>query len=289
MRKRTSIGARVALLLLATTAGLAPRAFANPTNALVSKAEHYEHGESVPQDYSRALTLYCEAARKGDVNAAFQLAWMYINGRGVERDDASAVMWLRKAAAGGISQATNLLSLLPQNPPGRARGCPSGGPSGAIVLAAPPPAIKALIDQTARETGVDPRLIQSVMSVESNFNPRAVSPKLAAGLMQLMPQTAARFGVRDVFDQRENVRAGAVYLRSLLQMFGGDMTRALAAYNAGEEAVLSHGGVPPYRETQDYVAIVERLCSCKPPGGGLALSTGRSDELDGNEDDQGPQ
>jgi hypothetical protein len=288
--ERAFIGARVALLLFALMAGFEARAFANPTTALVATAERYEHGESVPQDYRRALTLYCDAARKGDPNAAFELAWMYLNGRGVERDDASAVMWLRKAAAGGVAQATNVLALLPQNPPGRAHSCASGGPSGAFVAATPPPAIKTLIDQTAAETGVDPRLIQSVMSVESNFNTHAVSPKLAAGLMQLMPETATRLGVRDVFDQRENVRAGAVYLRSLLQMFGGNMTLALAAYNAGEGAVLSHGGVPPYRETQEYVAIVKRLCACNPPVTPGDLPGSRLlGELNHREDDQGPQ
>jgi hypothetical protein len=244
-------------------AGFGPQASADPSAAIVATAERYENGESVRRDYRRALVLYCEAARRGDTVAYFQLGWMYLNGRGVERDDASAVMWLRKAAAGGIPQATNLLALLPQNLAGRDRNCSTAGAS-ALSFAMPPPAIKALINETAQETGVDPRLIQSVMSVESNFNAHAVSSKLAAGLMQLMPETADRFGVRDVFDERENTRAGAVYLRSLLQMFGGDMTLALAAYNAGEGAVLSHGGVPPYRETQEYVAIIKRLCACSP-------------------------
>jgi soluble lytic murein transglycosylase-like protein len=102
----------------------------------------------------------------------------------------------------------------------------------------------------------------SVISVESGFNPRAVSPKSAAGLMQLMPETATRFGVRDRFDPRENVRGGATYLRWLLDTFRGNLTFALAAYNAGEKTVLSRGGVPPYRETVDYVAAVKGLCAC---------------------------
>jgi soluble lytic murein transglycosylase-like protein len=287
LRESTIFG-RVAILLLAMAAGFGQQASADPSAATVATAERYENGESVPRDYHRALGLYCEAARRGDTNAYFQLGWMYLNGRGVERDDASAVMWLRKAAAGGISQATNLLALLPQNAAGRDRNCSTAGAS-ALSFATPPPAIKILIDQTAQETGVDPRLIQSVISVESNFNAHAVSPKLAAGLMQLMPETADRFGVRDVFDERENVRAGAVYLRSLLQMFGGDMTLALAAYNAGEGAVLSHRGVPPYRETQEYVAIVKRLCACNPPIAARNLPGSQlSGKLNYREDDQGP-
>lgn len=100
---------------------------------------------------------------------------------------------------------------------------------------------------------VDPRLVKSVMLVESNFNPRAVSPKGARGLMQLMPGTARRFGVRDSFDPQENIRGGTTYLSLLLDLFDGDLVRTLAAYNAGEGAVLRHGGVPPYAETREYV------------------------------------
>lgn len=256
--------------------GLGPAASANQTASsntlqqrntvptvsdLVELAARYESGLSVRQDYPRALQLYCQAARNGDPRAYFALGWMYLNGRGVSRDDASAVTWLRKAAARGIPQAANLLSLLPTDLPKSGERCTTGFASltGPVV---PPPAVRALIAETAQDTGLNPTLLQSVMSVESGFNPRAVSPKLAVGLMQLMPATAARFGVKDSFDERENVHAGAIYLRSLLQMFNGDLTLALAAYNAGEAAVLSHGGVPPYRETVDYIATVKRLCAC---------------------------
>jgi len=80
-----------------------------------------------------------------------------------------------------------------------------------------------------------------------------------------MPETALRFGVRDPFDEKENVRGGTTYLRELLTRFDGDLVLALAAYNAGEGAILSSGGVPPYRETQDYVARVTQLCACNGP------------------------
>jgi len=109
------------------------------------------------------------------------------------------------------------------------------------------------IRRHAERERVDPKLVKSVMLVESNFNPRAVSRKGARGLMQLMPATARRFGVRDSFDPHENIRGGTAYLSELLGMFGGDLVRTLAAYNAGEGAVQRYRGVPPYPETQEYV------------------------------------
>jgi soluble lytic murein transglycosylase-like protein len=237
-----------------------PRLPAAPAADPVALAERYENGESVPRDYREALTLYCQAAGRGDARAFFHLGWVYLNGRGVARDDAAAVMWLRKAAKGGVPQAANLLGLLAGVSPSPMRGCPGGAT--AVELAHASPAIRALADEAAQHVGISAHLLLSVMAVESGFNPRAVSPKLAAGLMQLMPQTAVRFGVRDRFDPRDNVRGGATYLRSLLEMFGGNLTLALAAYNAGEATVLNRGGVPPYRETIDYVAAVKRLCAC---------------------------
>ncbi len=112
------------------------------------------------------------------------------------------------------------------------------------------------IRQVARETGLSVGLIKAVALVESDFNPHAVSPKGAQGLMQLMPATAAQYGVSDAFDPMENLRAGAIHLRSLLDEFDGDLNSALAAYNAGSSAVRRYGGIPAYPETQDYVRRV---------------------------------
>jgi soluble lytic murein transglycosylase-like protein len=112
------------------------------------------------------------------------------------------------------------------------------------------------IDSAARAAGVDPALVKSVMLVESNFNPVSVSRKGAGGLMQLMPDTARRFGVSNRFDAGQSIRAGVQYLSALLEQFKGDVALALAGYNAGEGAVARHSGVPPYRETREYIRRV---------------------------------
>jgi soluble lytic murein transglycosylase-like protein len=114
-----------------------------------------------------------------------------------------------------------------------------------------------VIRKAARRTGVDPALLHAVIKVESGYDPRAVSARGAAGLMQLMPATARRYHVSDVFNPAQNVRAGAEYLAALLKTFNNDLRLALAAYNAGATAVVRHGWrVPPYRETVDYVPKV---------------------------------
>ncbi len=123
-----------------------------------------------------------------------------------------------------------------------------------------------IADSGARH-GVDPVLIYSIMHRESSFKRFALSPKGARGLMQLMPATAARFGVKNIFDPQQNIEAGTRYVRFLLDMFDGDVRLALAGYNAGEGAVLKYGrSVPPYRETQEYVRrISERYALMRDP------------------------
>ncbi len=124
----------------------------------------------------------------------------------------------------------------------------------------PPPTLT--IDQSIAQAGekhhIDPDFINSVVRAESGFRPRAISPKGAQGLMQLMPKTAAGLGVKDSFDSTENVEAGTRYLRQLLEQFNYDAVKALAAYNAGPERVTQYHGVPPYRETRAYVARIVR-------------------------------
>jgi hypothetical protein len=111
----------------------------------------------------------------------------------------------------------------------------------------------AMITRNADRYGVDPVLVHAVIQVESDFNPLCVSRTGARGLMQLMPETAKRYGVKRVHDPEENIRGGVRYLADLLQMFSSDLPRALAAYNAGENAVIRYSGIPPYSETMTYV------------------------------------
>lgn len=119
------------------------------------------------------------------------------------------------------------------------------------------PAIDALVQEAAAQNGLDPCLILSIMRAESGFNRTAVSVKGAMGLMQLMPETATRFGVKNIFDPRENVLGASRYLRWLLERFSGDVRLALAGYNAGEGSVEFYGyRIPPFLETQNYVRTI---------------------------------
>lgn len=118
---------------------------------------------------------------------------------------------------------------------------------------------QAEIETVSQSFGIDAALIRAVMHAESGFQPDAVSHAGAQGLMQLMPATARRFGVADVFDPQENITGGAAYLAWLLNEFEGDLTRVIAAYNAGENAVRRHGGIPPFAETQEFVRRVRIL------------------------------
>jgi soluble lytic murein transglycosylase-like protein len=113
-----------------------------------------------------------------------------------------------------------------------------------------------LIHAAALKNGLDEKLIRRVIAEESNFNPHAISRKNAQGLMQLLPETAARYAVADIFDPAQNIEAGAHYLKDLLVRYSGDLKLALAAYNAGPDVVDRYAGIPPYRETQKYVTRI---------------------------------
>ena len=138
----------------------------------------------------------------------------------------------------------------------------TGRPHGA------PAQFASIVEAEAAAHRLDPGLVAAVIRVESNWQPRAVSPKGARGLMQLMPATAKRLGVTKSFDPSQNVRGGALYLSRLAERFGeNEVEKVLAAYNAGEEAVETYGGVPPYRETREYVRKVISLWAGEPPTG----------------------
>ena len=125
--------------------------------------------------------------------------------------------------------------------------------------ASPAAGIDEAIEQIAAQVALPSQLIHSVIKVESNYDPYAISPKGAQGLMQLIPATARRFGVSNVFNPSENIQGGSKYLKYLLNLYGGNYALALAAYNAGEAAVARYGGsVPPFPETQNYLILVAR-------------------------------
>lgn len=131
-----------------------------------------------------------------------------------------------------------------------------------LVAQAP---VLPLIHRVAQQYSIDPRLVQAIITVESNFDPLAVSRAGAQGLMQLMPDTAARYRVGNPFDPQANIEGGIRYLRDLLLMFPSDLRHVLAAYNAGEGTVQQYGGIPPYPETQRYVERVLALYGALTP------------------------
>jgi len=159
--------------------------------------------------------------------------------------------------ANGIRTITNIppsgpvRDLIVYGPPGDAYR-PPAEPGGQF-------SVDSLIEKYARQYELDPDLIRSMIRTESGFNPKAVSPKGAQGLMQLMPETAARLGVKNPFDPEENIRGGVQHMRNLLDTFNNDLTLSLAAYNAGENLVQRLNRIPDYRETHDYVRTVTRL------------------------------
>jgi soluble lytic murein transglycosylase-like protein len=180
---------------------------------------------------------------------------------------ADADIFMRDAPDGSV-QLSNIpdggdYQLLLAAPPAAKTISPSDVATSAKGSTAMPPRIAQyheLVDQAAKQAKVDARLLHAVIAVESGYNPAAVSRRGAVGLMQLMPDTARRYGARDRRDPGQNVRAGAMYLADLLKMFDNNVDLALAAYNAGEKAVLSYGSrIPPYRETAAYVPKVQAV------------------------------
>ena len=243
------LGAILAALAVGTlcVASGPARAGSSDAAAALAMGTRYEHAEGVPRDYQRALELYCEAWRKGSAEAAFDIGWMFLNGRGVPSDDAVAVAWLRLSAAGGSAQAARVLEHLSDVRATRTEGCSGSAGWPRQVLA--PKAISALVEKISREYKVDPKLILAVIATESAFDIDAISARNAQGLMQLIEKPAQRFGVRDVFEPSDNIRGGTRYLKWLLARFNGDLSLALAAYYAGERAVERHGGVPQYAKS----------------------------------------
>lgn len=236
---------------------------------LTEWGRRYEHGEGVARSVDRAIRLYCKAAGKGDAAAQYYLGYLYAHGRGVKRNDSLAAAWFAKAAANNDRHAANMLKLLRVKPRASADcilsdGLPIGAERGKLIAGGKPHPAKGPIAEMVRtiapEYRLDPNLVLAVVEAESNFDPSARSHKNAQGLMQLIPATAERFKVENVWDPEQNLRGGMAYLRWLLDYYEGDLTLALAGYNAGEGAVDRYRGVPPYAETRAYVSrIAARL------------------------------
>jgi soluble lytic murein transglycosylase-like protein len=256
--------AAAALLLACATPAFADERLA----ALRSQATALEHGEGVVRNTELAARLYCEAARDGDAGSQYSLGWMYANGRGVQRDDRAAAYFFHAAAEQGVAQAQAMLQRVGA-PDGSVPECmrPPPPPEPVIAEAPPPPppqpvlapkAIAKLVDTMAPAFKIEPQLVLAIMKAESNFDVDALSPKNAMGLMQLIPETAERFNVSNPYDAKQNIRGGMAYLRWLLAYFEGDVALVAAAYNAGEGTVERYRGVPPYRETREYVQRILR-------------------------------
>jgi TPR repeat protein len=246
---------------------------------LVARAIAREHGEGVAKDHAEAATLYCMAAREGDVEGLFGLAWMYANGRGMPRDSGIAGALFAKAAEGGHEPSVRMLALIGDR--AALPECLTIEP--VVIVEAPAPSASAepvepaprtdpfatlpaskrkiveMVKNVAPKFAVEPDLALAVIAAESNFETTARSPKHAVGLMQLIPDTAARFNVRNLLDPLDNVRGGLKYLRWLLAYYQGSVALVAAAYNAGEGVVDRYGGIPPFRETRDYVERVMQV------------------------------
>ncbi len=249
-------------VFLAIAPVLAHAAFEDPAPedlvTLRNEARSYEHGEGVSKDLVRAASLYCDGARYGDAEAQFSLGWMYANGRGFPHSDEMAAYFFKLAADQGHAQAKKMLRFVGETvaPMPECMRYSDADPEFQKALQSSSPAqqkVFGLVRKLAPEYGVSPRLVMAVIRAESNFEPTAVSPKNAQGLMQLIPETSARFNVKKPFDPEQNIRGGMSYLRWLLAYFEGNVPLVAAAYNAGEGAVNRFRGVPPYAETRDYV------------------------------------
>ncbi|WP_295450273.1 transglycosylase SLT domain-containing protein [uncultured Thiodictyon sp.] len=266
--------------------------------ALLDGGKRYFYGVQAPQSIDRAIQLFCQAARYGSPEAQYRLGDIYARTLAGKRDEVLAAAWLLRAARSRYHAAKARLALwdlttavLPAEPPCVLSGqmvartlprpsrdvAPSQSPAPeaaanplpAMAMATKSPTraqIERLVRALAPEFGLNPELVLAVVEVESNFIPTAQSPKRAQGLMQLIPATASRFGVTDPWDAHQNLRGGMAYLRWLLDHFDGDLSLALAGYNAGEKAVQNYGGIPPYVETQNYVRRVARALGVSEEG-----------------------
>lgn len=249
------------------------------TRRLLDQASKMAKNATGALGFWHAAVRFCEAARLGSIEAQYQLGMLYAFGQGVPQKPELAAALFSQAAQQGHFEAQQMLESVPFTSSElpdcvtSAKRLPEkpqyhyvyvGGPSLDIEktisrLPASKLWVIKLVETLAPWYAIDSRLALSIISVESNFNPNARSAKNAMGLMQLIPDTAERFNVKDAFNATQNVKAGLKYLQWLLARYKGDVALAAAGYNAGEGAVDRYNGVPPYAETQQYVKRVLQL------------------------------
>ena len=245
---------------------------------LLQQASALESANDTPDSAWQSAVLYCQSSRLGSSEAQYRLGMLYAFGQGVPESRPFAAALFALAASLGHAQASQMLESIELTSV-ELPACVSGEqlPEKAPLVIPPSLAVDPLIDaylltlpQSKRWLvplttslsawyALDPKLVLSVIAVESNFNTKAASPKAAMGLMQLIPDTAERFNVRNAFDATQNLRGGMRYLRWLLSYYRGNLSYVLAAYNAGEGRVDRYQGVPPFPETRAYVKRVTGL------------------------------
>ena len=246
-------------------------------SSLLEQAQSLERSTDDLEGPWQAATRYCEASRLGSTEAQYRLGMLFAFGRGVPESREMAASLFSLAALQGHAEAQNMLetiritsallpacvleSVVPEKGRGSNDFAASGSGIDRFLLNLPKNRrwVVDLVGPLARWNGVDPKLILSIIATESNFQIRARSPKAAMGLMQLIPETAERFNVSSAYNASQNIKGGLAYVRWLLSYYRGDVRLALAAYNAGEGTVDRYKGIPPYRETRQYVQRVMAL------------------------------
>lgn len=263
-----------------------PRPLKNPHALLVEMAFKFGKSGSNVNSYQEVHDQYCKAARDGDANAQYAMGWIYEHGKGVAKNSQIAHLYYSMAAEQqhalaleSMSETTvvklegDMLTDLPKcmqpdpvivvqmQPQTMAAPIIEENPiserTAALFMAQK--RIYRIVNKVAEKHQIDPNLVMTFIAIESGFDPQATSVRNAQGLMQLIPETAARFGVKDAYKPEDNIKGGVAYLKWLLAYYQGNIEFVAAAYNAGEKAVDKYKGVPPYEETKLYVKKIAKL------------------------------
>ncbi len=249
-------------------------------DALMIKAANYESKSESHDNYWQAAAIYCEASKLGSIEAQYRLGMLYAFGKGVPENRAFAASLFSLASRQGHAKAFDMLETVHF----KSQELPPCVISDTLPEKQPPPPVLETVEHHTEPIDlyleslpdskswiidlantisswyeIDPRLVLSIITIESEFEPKARSHKSAMGLMQLIPSTAERFNVKNAFNASQNIRGGIEYLRWLLSYYRGSIELVTAAYNAGEKAVDRYLGIPPYPETREYVKRLKKL------------------------------